>query len=120
MLPPLQSSRNTIVKSSQTPADLERFRQKMLSREAQLRRSVITTDRDAANGRSAQLERDLHELQEIDAALERIVAGTYGFCMRCGKPIDRGRLSLFPAARFDMCCMENEEVEHERAAHSSA
>jgi hypothetical protein len=28
--------------------------------------------------------------------------------------MDRARLELFPAARFDMCCMENEEIEHEQ------
>ncbi len=97
--------------------DLERYQQRLLTRESELRRSIGQEDPSApdAEFHSAHLERDLHELQEIDAALERIGAGTYGFCLRCGKPLDRARLELFPAARFDICCMEYEEAEHEHA-----
>jgi hypothetical protein len=98
------------VQSHLTRGDLEHFQLKLLARETQLRRATANADVDSG----AQLERNLHELREVDAALERLNAGTYGFCMRCGKPMDRARLELFPAARFDMCCMENEEIEHER------
>ncbi len=96
-----------------TPEDLEALQQELLQRRAQLQRS--------ARGQlqpSAQLERDRHELTDTDAALERMEAGTYGFCLRCGKPMDRTRLRLFPAARLDICCLENEEIEHER--HNAA
>lgn len=100
------------MQSNLTPGDFEVLQHELLERKTQLHRS--TTGAPAAATSTAQLERDLHELGEVDAALERIGAGTYGFCLRCGKPMDRARLQLFPAARFDICCMENEETERER------
>lgn len=39
-------------------------------------------------------------LVEIDAALERIDAGTYGLCEVCGKPIGAERLAAIPWARL--------------------
>ena len=41
---------------------------------------------------------------EIDAALERVAAGTYGTCERCGEPIGEGRLEARPAARTCIRC----------------
>ncbi len=43
--------------------------------------------------------RDL--LQKIDRALERLDAGTYGVCERCGKPIEKARIKALPYA--DLC-----------------
>lgn len=43
-------------------------------------------------------------LAEIDAALERLVAGTYGTCERCGQPIAPGRLEARPTARTCLDC----------------
>jgi RNA polymerase-binding transcription factor DksA len=108
--PATTSVRNRSVQPRLTPGDLEAFHHKLLARETQLRRAAGAAD---TNVNSAQLERNLHELREIDAALERINGGTYGFCLRCGKPLDRARLELFPDTRFDLGCMENEEIEHE-------
>lgn len=42
----------------------------------------------------------LQELRMIDAALQRIEDGEYGFCVQCGNPIDEGRLDLLPATPF--------------------
>lgn len=39
-------------------------------------------------------------LYEIDEALRRIVAGTYGICQLTGKPIPRKRLEALPWTRF--------------------
>lgn len=104
--------------SGLTCGDLEFFQQRLLAREAELRRSISDGDPAVpdAEFNSAHLERDLHELREIDAALERIGAGTFGCCLRCGRPMERARLELFPAARFDICCMEYEEAEHATSA----
>ncbi|MBS1846761.1 MAG: TraR/DksA C4-type zinc finger protein [Actinobacteria bacterium] len=44
------------------------------------------------------------QLDEIDAALARIEAGTYGSCETCGGPIGTARLEAMPAARF---CIEH-------------
>lgn len=43
-------------------------------------------------------------LGEIDAALERVSAGTYGICEDCGRPIGAGRLEARPVARTCISC----------------
>ncbi|MDD7937976.1 TraR/DksA C4-type zinc finger protein [Actinomycetospora lutea] len=45
-----------------------------------------------------------HDLTEIDAALARVDAGTYGVCERCGRPIAPERLEARPAARTCVSC----------------
>lgn len=40
------------------------------------------------------------ELEDIEAALAKIDAGTYGTCEVCGKPIGDARLEAIPHARF--------------------
>ena len=40
------------------------------------------------------------ELEEVDRALEKLEAGTYGSCETCGKAITPARLEAMPAARF--------------------
>jgi RNA polymerase-binding protein DksA len=45
-----------------------------------------------------------HVLHEIDDALERIEAGTYGVCAACGKPIPEERLAAVPYATL---CIED-------------
>jgi DnaK suppressor protein len=47
-------------------------------------------------------------LAEIDAALARIDAGTYGLCERCGRPIDADRLEAIPWATL---CLEDKRKE---------
>jgi DnaK suppressor protein len=39
-------------------------------------------------------------LSDIDNALAKIDAGTYGLCEQCGKPIGAPRLEAMPAARL--------------------
>ena len=48
-------------------------------------------------------------MTQIQHAVERIDAGTYGYCERCGKPIPKARLKAFPAATLDVACKEREE-----------
>jgi DnaK suppressor protein len=43
-------------------------------------------------------------LVEVDAALARIEAGTYGTCERCGRPIAVARLEARPVARTCVVC----------------
>jgi len=55
----------------------------------------------------AQLESvsaDAGEIDEIDAALQRIVAGTYGVCEICGHAIGRDRLRSLPEVRRCIIC----------------
>ena len=46
------------------------------------------------------------ELQMIDAALTRIDAGEYGFCVKCGAEIAAARLDLLPATPFCRNCAQ--------------
>ncbi len=46
------------------------------------------------------------ELQMIDAALSRIEAGEYGFCVKCGVEILAARLDLLPATPFCRDCAQ--------------
>jgi DnaK suppressor protein len=45
------------------------------------------------------------ELTQLQRALGRLDAGTYGRCEVCGKPIAEGRLEAKPAARY---CVEDQ------------
>jgi len=48
-----------------------------------------------------------HESQmvaDIDQALLRIEEGSYGICVRCGRPINERRLEAMPTARYDAEC----------------
>lgn len=48
-------------------------------------------------------------LAAIDGALERIEAGTYGVCVRCGKPIAEERLDALPYAELCIDCKREAE-----------
>ncbi len=43
-------------------------------------------------------------LSDIDDALAKLDAGTYGECERCGQPIGEARLAAMPAARLCISC----------------
>jgi RNA polymerase-binding protein DksA len=56
------------------------------------------------------LERNIKDLlARVKAALDRIEKGTYGLCVRCGKPIDIKRLKILPYADLDIECKRLEE-----------
>ena len=48
-------------------------------------------------------------LTDVDRALARLEAGTYGFCERCGEPIDFARLKALPSANLCMRCQVRAE-----------
>ena len=50
-------------------------------------------------------------IYHIDEALRRIQEGTYGKCLKCGKPISSARLQAVPHARM---CIECKSVEEGR------
>ena len=65
----------------------------------------------------AEVSRDLRELQEVEAALARMDAGTYGRCMDCDAEIDADRLRAYPTAMRCSRC----QATHERTfAHPGA
>jgi RNA polymerase-binding protein DksA len=72
-----------------------------------------TVDNHLAESASATLGREIdytlgenseQVLGEIDAALARIEAGTYGTCTNCGKEIPLDRLEAYPAAALCIDC----------------
>ena len=60
---------------------------------------------------SGVLQRVNGELEEVDAALGRLDAGTYGICALCGQPVGDGRLEAKPAARY--CVNDQARAERE-------
>lgn len=65
--------------------------------------STIAVDRSLVSslGRSTA-----DRIEQIDKALARLDAGTYGRCLRCGAPIGGGRLAARPAAQTCIGCAE--------------
>lgn len=51
------------------------------------------------------------KLADVNRALQRLEAGTYGSCEACGRPIARARLEARPAARF--CLDDQAKLEQE-------
>lgn len=46
------------------------------------------------------------QLQKIEAALRRIEAGEYGYCVLCEEEIGAARLGIDPASTRCMACMD--------------
>ncbi|MEG9225404.1 TraR/DksA family transcriptional regulator [Aeromicrobium sp. Sec7.5] len=63
--------------------------------------ATIAFEREQTGALVSQAHR---HLAEIDAALERVAAGTYGICEECGEPIAEGRLEARPVARTCISC----------------
>ena len=77
-----------------------------------------TTDNHIAETATVTLDRQIdysleeasnHVLAAIDAALERIEAGSYGTCQTCGKQIGADRLEAIPYATQCIDCRRREE-----------
>jgi RNA polymerase-binding protein DksA len=49
-------------------------------------------------------DRAMQQLELVDAALQRLDAGTFGTCQRCGGPIAEGRLEALPWAAHCIAC----------------
>jgi RNA polymerase-binding transcription factor DksA len=79
---------------------------------------------DGAGGHAADVATDLfehelaiglshkvkHQIVEVDAALARIGAGTYGVCEDCHEKIDAERLKALPRARRCVPCQRRAEL----------
>lgn len=59
---------------------------------------------------SAEVERDLAELREVQAALQRLDEGSWGRCADCEEPIDPRRLAVQPAALRCAACQARREA----------
>jgi len=63
-----------------------------------------------------QEERDLEELEQVEAALRRLDAGTYGDCSSCGEPVKLDRLMVQPAAERCAACQGRFEAHSPRTS----
>jgi DnaK suppressor protein len=60
----------------------------------------------------AEVGRDAAEWKEIQAALARLAAGTYGLCVSCGADIGFRRLGAAPEAARCLRCQQQAEGHH--------
>jgi RNA polymerase-binding transcription factor DksA len=76
-------------------------------------RESVTDDEHDPEGSTIAYERrildalthDMRErIAEVDAALARIDAGTYGTCTRCHRPVPAERLQALPTASTCVAC----------------
>jgi DnaK suppressor protein len=76
-------------------------------------------DDDPADAGSASFERETAQslsnharnlLSQIDDAMRRMDAGTYGTCERCGQIIEVARLEALPYATLCMDCKRRDET----------
>ena len=73
----------------------------------------IQFDEESGEGGTMNIERERDlalsaqaraAVDEIDRALTKLEAGTYGICERCGEPIKRARLKALPHASLCIAC----------------
>ncbi len=104
----LEAKRSQLLHALREHEDLEEARD-LAEREpgdaADLAESAIE-DHD----RISKADHDLELLEEVDHALTRLDAGTYGLSEASGRPIPFDRLRAVPWARYDT--EETERVEH--------
>jgi DnaK suppressor protein len=65
---------------------------------------VAVTGEDEADLRRIEQRR-----AQMERALERLAAGTYGICESCGRPIPAERLRLMPGATSCVSCKQKVE-----------
>jgi RNA polymerase-binding transcription factor DksA len=75
---------------------------------AQLAPSGQPVSRGARSRRARRLARravaERQALAEIEAAMERLTAGRYGWCEQCGRLIAAARLAAHPQVRYCVAC----------------
>lgn len=57
----------------------------------------------------AIIDRQVQEVAQIEAALGRIAADTYGTCIDCGETIDPARIDAYPTAERCITCQSRRE-----------
>jgi DnaK suppressor protein len=119
-----------------TPELLEHYRRILTARRDELAKGTSRVDSeldadsdlehldpiDRATAQSAkdelfeEVERDSSLLSQIDDALRRIQAGTYGICTACGAEIPQSRLDAVPWA--SLCLADQERADRRRTTAS--
>ena len=113
-----------------TPERIVRLRGYLLEEQASLRQELVSLEdsvQEANVGLGNHMAEDAtaafdqatavslrrgHELalKEVESALHRMEAGTYGLCGRCGDEIDFARLKAVPQATLCMTCQRQAEL----------
>lgn len=65
----------------------------------------------------AQIDRHVHALRDIEAALQRVRKGEYGVCTDCGDDVGFARLQAYPTAKRCIACQERREREYAHEGH---
>jgi RNA polymerase-binding transcription factor DksA len=58
---------------------------------------------------AADISRDMNELRDVEAALERLHSGQYGICTDCGATITAARIAAYPTAKRCLQCQQQHE-----------
>lgn len=67
--------------------------------------SDMEASEESNHDRVAALVEELRsKLQEVDAAIQKIHDGSYGFCSSCQTMIDTDRLAIYPTATLCLLC----------------
>ena len=69
--------------------------------------AAVEIQGDEVVDRLEDIERN--RLNQIEQALKRMEAGSYGMCSSCGNEISEARLNAMPAASVCMDCKQEEE-----------
>ena len=116
-------------KKGLTPAQLAKMRSVLVQRRTRLldnsrsklgevEESGLDAGGDSADRAAASLDRDImvdsaareaKQIRDIEAALVKIDAGTYGICDECSAVIPMARLEYMPNAQFCITCQEKLE-----------
>ena len=114
-----------------TDAELEKFRQQLLTLQSELQELEIESVEDglpveldqakvgrlsrmdALQGQQMALEtsrRRQQQLRQVTAAQRRLDAGDYGFCLECDEEINSRRLAVNPASAYCIRCAESRDT----------
>lgn len=102
---------------------LQNYRQSLLSKKAELKvalginfhRFAEAAEETGADPEQHSQEESVtvrlnhalhHELRQVEAALQRLESGEYGFCLACGGRITPKRLAAVPWTRYCLFCQE--------------
>jgi DnaK suppressor protein len=113
------------------PLALRRYKNKLLSRAAELSRGlrerntiVIEQAADALDKHRLAFEREMaglqlgygtRQLRQVEFALTRIANGTFGMCLGCERPIPSKRLNALPWAAYCVPCQQQRDGDENRA-----
>ena len=68
---------------------------------------------------NALIGREVDEVRDIESALARMDAGTYGRCVSCHEPIDVERLTAYPTSTRCVRCQAIHEKTYAGSVHHS-